>query len=97
MLENFFRTTGFMLISYGTLFTPIVASAEGTNPVAAGAVGFIPAAIITGAVLVSKSKTKNKATKADLYIKDKVDLNDSSDRYVRTDTSKVRVNSNNKK
>jgi GH24 family phage-related lysozyme (muramidase) len=85
------RKTGFALISYGMLFAPVVAYADEVNGAVSVGIGFPVGAVATGAVLVSMSRTKNKATKADKYTKGKLELHDRSDRYIKTDTSKVKV------
>lgn len=92
MVRKLIRELGFMLISYGTLFMPVVASAEDGSTAVGVAVGFPAGAVITGVVLVSMSRTKVKATKADEYEKGDLTLHDRTDVYVRTDTTKVRVN-----
>ncbi|WP_139182222.1 hypothetical protein [Ruminococcus sp. YE71] len=84
------RTAGLMLISNAVVFTPLIASADGDSTVGA-VVGFPLGAFITGSVLVSMSRTKHKATKADHYVKGKLDLHDSRDNYLRTSTSKTKI------
>lgn len=94
MFRKIIRELGFALISYGTLFSPILASADDGNAALAAVIGFPVGAVVTGAVLVSMSHTKIKATKADKYTKGSLILHDRSDVYVRTDTSKTKINNN---
>ena len=51
----------------------------------------IPGGLITGFVLVSMSRTKQKATKADKYIKSNLKLNGRNDTYLRTTTDKTKI------
>lgn len=95
MLQKFYRTLGFALISLNTFCTPIMAYADsegGDIKVGSGFICAIIGALITGCVLVSKSRQKNKATKADKYIKTNLKLHDRRDIYIRTTTDKVKLN-----
>ena len=47
--------------------------------------------LITGFVLVSMSRTKQKATKADKYIKSNLKLTGRNDTYLRTTTDKTKI------
>lgn len=85
MIRKLLRQAGFMLISYGTLFTPVLAYADDGNSTLGAVVGFPAGAIITGAVLVSMSHTKTKATKANKYVKGQLDLHLKEDEYLRTE------------
>ena len=58
MFRSLLRKAGFALISYGTLFTPLIASAEDGDVTIAAVAGFPIGAIITGCILVSLSHTK---------------------------------------
>jgi hypothetical protein len=91
LFRKFIRELGFALISYGTMFSPLIAFADDGDTTLGVIVGFPVGAVITGTVLVSMSRTKAKATKADKYIESKLDLHDSKDVYIRTETSKVKV------
>ena len=91
MFRKFLRTAGMMLISNAVLFTPMIAFADGEGTFGA-VVGFPVGAFFTGSVLVSMSRTKHKATKADHYVKGKLDLHDKKDVYLRTETSKRKIN-----
>ena len=91
MFHKFLRTAGFMLISNAALFTPMIAFAEDGDGTIGAVVGFPVGAVLTGSILVSMSRTKYKATKADNYIKGKLDLHDKRDVYLRTETSKRKV------
>ena len=51
----------------------------------------IPGGLITGFVLVSMSRTKQKATKADKYIKSNLKLTGRNDTYLRTTTDKTKI------
>lgn len=82
---------GFMLIANSVLFTPIVAHAEGSGgfgAVVGGALG----GIITGSILVSMSKTKFTATKAEKYVDGELELKNQSDQFLKTTTERHKVN-----
>ena len=80
-----------MLISNAALFTPLTAFADSGDGSSGAIIGFPIGAVITGSILVSMSRTKHKATKADNYIKGKLDLHDSRDIYLRTETSRRKI------
>lgn len=91
MFRKILRQAGFMLIANSALFTPLIASADSGDSTYA-VIGFPAGAVITGLVLVSMSKTKSKATKADKYVKGTLELHDRADVYVKTETTKTKVN-----
>jgi hypothetical protein len=91
MFRSLLRKAGFALISYGTLFTPLIASAEDGDVTIAAVAGFPIGAIITGCILVSLSHAKEKATKADDYVHGKLKINEQSDVYLRTTTDKEEI------
>ncbi len=90
MFRKILRGAGFMLIAGSTMFTPIIASADGDATMGA-VVGFPAGAIVTGFILVSMSSNKSKATKADKYVKGKLDLDKKEDVFLRTETHKEKV------
>jgi len=67
MLKKLYRTLGFALISCNLFFTPVMAYADSSVSVGTNMCFAIPGGLITGFVLVSMSRTKQKATKADKY------------------------------
>lgn len=91
MLRKIIREIGFMLIANACLFTPIIAAAEEGNPVLGAIIGAPIGGIVTGTVLVSMSKQKRKATRAEKYIQGNLDLHEKSDTYIRTSTSKTKI------
>lgn len=99
MFEKIMRSVGFMLLSNGLFFSEIFAYADsdssgvGFDGVLTGLLGAIIGGCITAVVLVSKSYTKMKATKAEKYIKSKLQLHGQNDVYLRTDTTKTKINS----
>jgi hypothetical protein len=92
LVEKIIRKVGFGLISYGTFFAPVVAHADEVNSAASIGIGFPLGAIVTGVVLVSMSRTKNKATKADKYTNGSLEIHSRTDDYIKTDTTRVKVN-----
>lgn len=98
MIRKFIRSLGFAIISCSTFFTPLIAGAEGASTsemVSGGFMLAIPGGLITGIVLVSMSRKKSKATRAEQYIKSKLQLNGQNDAYLRTTTSKTKIKSDN--
>ncbi len=94
IIKKLMRESGLALISYSFLFSPILASAEGINT-GAVVLGFPVGAVVTGVVLVSMSKTKTKATKADKYVRGRLQVHQANDDYIRTETSRVKINHGN--
>ena len=88
MFKKAIGELGYMLIANSLLFTPVIAAAEDGDSTAGAVIGFPLGAVITGMVLVSMSRTKTKATKADKYVKGELKLSDREDNYLRTETSK---------
>lgn len=98
MIRKLIRSLGFAIISCSTLLTPVIAGAESATSgemVSGGFMFSIPGGLITGIVLVSMSRKKHKATRAEQYIKSKLQLNGRSDTYLRTTTSKTKIKSDN--
>lgn len=91
MIKKIMRELGLAMISYGTLFTPILASADDGSAGMGVAIGFPAGAVITGVILVSMSRTKVKADKADNYVKGDLKLHAQDDVYLRTETSKEKI------
>lgn len=94
MFRKIIREIGFMLIANAAFFTPLIAAADDGNPVLGAVIGAPIGGIVTGTILVSMSKQKRKATKADKYIKGKLELHDKRDAYIRTSTTKTKIKSN---
>ena len=94
MVRKFLRTLGFAVISMSTVLTPTVAYADDSNAVVGAVIGAPLVGIITGSVLVSMSRTKHKATKADKYINSDLDMKRQYDNYVRTTTDKRKISNN---
>lgn len=90
MLKRIMRDVGFMLITGSTMFTPILASADGDSTGGA-VIGFPVGAVVTGFILVSMSSNKSKATKADKYVDGKLDLRNKEDVFLRTETHKEKI------
>ena len=88
-VEN--RTLGFALISCNLFFTPVMAYADSSVSVGTNMCFAIPGGLITGFVLVSMSRTKQKASKADKYIKSNLKLTGRNDTYLRTTTDKTKI------
>ena len=82
---------GFMLIANSVLFTPIVAHAEGNGAIGA-VVGGALGGLITGGVLVSMSRTKITATRAEKYVDGDLELHRQDDQFIRTTTERKKVN-----
>lgn len=93
MFRKIIREIGFMLIANAAFFTPLIAAAEDGSPVLGAVIGAPVGGILTGTILVSMSKQKRKATKADKYVKGKLDLHDRKDAYIRTSTKKTQIKS----
>ena len=91
MLKKLYRTLGFALIACNLFFTPVMAYADSSVSVGTNMCFAIPGGLITGFVLVSMSRTKQKATKADKYIKSNLKLNGRNDTYLRTTTDKTKI------
>ena len=91
MLKKLYRTLGFALISCNLFFTPVIAYADSSVSVGTNMCFAIPGGLITGFVLVSMSRTKQKATKADKYIKSNLKLTGRNDTYLRTTTDKTKI------
>lgn len=92
LFKKILRELGFMLIANSAFFMPLIASADNSGDGTMGTVIFAPiGGIVTGSILVSMSRTKHKATKADKYIDGKLDLHDKRDNYLRTSTSKTKI------
>ncbi len=81
---------GFMLIANSLLFTPIVASADGNGAVGA-VVGAGLGGLITGGVLVSMSKTKHSASRAEKYVEGNLELRQQQDVFERTTTDRRKI------
>lgn len=94
MFRKFLRISGFALISMSTFFQPMMAYAasDSSNGVIGGAIGAILGGLITGSVLVSMSRTKHHASKADKYVNSDLELMRQYDNYVKTTTSKRKIN-----
>lgn len=95
MFEKIMRSIGFMLISNSLFFTQITAFAESDSTGAAvmtGIGGGVIGGVITACVLISKSRTKFKATKAEQYINSRLQLHSRNDVYLRTSTTKTKIN-----
>ena len=94
--QRILRSIGFMLISNSLMFTQIVAGAENGSSsggsVGVGIVGALIGGGITAFILISKSRTKSKATKADEYKAGNLIIHAQSDDYLRTETTKVKIN-----
>lgn len=98
MIRKFIRSLGFAFISCSTFFTPIIAGAESATTgemVSGGFIFAVPGGLITGLVLVSMSREKSKATRAEQYMKSKLQLKGRNDTYLRTTTSKTKIKSDN--
>ena len=91
MFRKVLRTAGFALISMNTVLGPTVAFADNSDSVVGACIGAPIAGIITGAVLVSMSRTKHHATKADKYINSDLDMMRQYDNYLRTTTDKRKI------
>ena len=91
MIRKIIEKIGFMLIANSVLFTPIVAHADGAGGVGivvGGAIG----GIVVGSTLVSMSKTKITATKAEKYVEGQLELKRKQDQFVTTKTERHKVN-----
>lgn len=73
------------------VFTPVMAYADSSVSVGTNMCFAIPGGLITGFVLVSMSRTKQKASKADKYIKSNLKLTGRNDTYLRTTTDKTKI------
>lgn len=91
LFRKILREIGFMLIANAAMFTPVIAAADEGNPTLGAIIGAPIGAVVTGTVLVSMSKQKRKATKADKYIDGKLALHEQKDTYLRTSTSKTKI------
>ena len=85
MLKKLYRTLGFALISCNLFFTPVMAYADSRVSVGTNMCFAIPGGLIT------MSRTKQKATKADKYIKSNLKLTGRNDTYLRTTTDKTKI------
>ena len=90
MVRKIMEKVGFMLIANSVLFTPIIAHAEG-NGVIGAVVGGGLGGLITGGVLVSMSKTKITATRAEKYVDGDLELKRQGDQFLRTTTDRKKV------
>ncbi len=92
MFKKFIRTLGFAIISMSSFCQPVLAYADsGSNGTVGGVIGAVLGGVITGSVLVSMSRTKHHATKADKYVNSDLDLMRQYDNYLRTTTSKRKI------
>lgn len=85
MFTQFFNDL-FLNISSGVSLA--ASSGDGVLITFGGSIGLI---VIIAGVLLSMSRTKIKATKADNYVKSSIKLTAKNDQYTHTTTSKVRV------
>lgn len=92
MLRKFIRELGMMLIANHAMFMPVMAcAAEESGSVTGAVIGAPVGGLIVGVILLSMSKTKVKATKADKFVNGHLELHQQSDRYVRTDTTRTKI------
>ena len=92
IIRKIIEKAGFMLIANSLLFTPIVASADGNGAVGA-VVGAGLGGLITGGVLVSMSKTKHTASRAEKYVEGNLELDGKQDVFERTTTERRKIGS----
>ncbi|MCR5123286.1 MAG: hypothetical protein K6B74_12815 [Ruminococcus sp.] len=93
MIRKIIEKIGFMLIANSVLFTPIVAHADGAGGGVVGiVVGGAIGGIVVGSTLVSMSKTKITATKAEKYVEGQLELKRKQDQFVTTKTERHKVN-----
>ena len=92
MFRKIIRELGFMLLTCSTMVTPMMAYADDGDSTAGAVIGFPVGAVVTGFILVSMSSNKSKATKADKYVKSKLELDKKNDTFLRTETRKEKIN-----
>ncbi len=93
MIRKIMEKAGFILMANAVWFSPIIAHADGGGGKVIGAViGAGLGGFLTGAGLVSASRTKITATKAENYVDGDLELSKQADQFIRTTTEKHKVN-----